>query len=72
MRNATNRKQPAYRLYSVMEKPGRRPEWTQIGAAWTHQDGQGLSISLSAQPLAGASLVLRTIDAKTDELPQTG
>ncbi|WP_152048774.1 hypothetical protein [Aureimonas psammosilenae] len=42
----------------VVEGEGESAYWTKIGAAWSHQDGKGFNISLSAVPLNGR-LVLR-------------
>ena len=53
---------PTMRLYSVN---GDGPEafWLQVGAAWPHRDGKGLTIQCDAVPLRGR-LVLRTISLR--------
>lgn len=33
--------------------------WTRIGAAWTHQDGEGLTLQLDLVPVNGGRIVLR-------------
>ena len=60
------------------KKPGRKPThtvnhvrgkggnayWTKIGAAWIHEDGEGLNVSLDFVPLNDAGrLVIRAIKA---------
>lgn len=56
-------KKPSHAVY-VVEGEGDNAFWTKIGAAWEHQDGKGLNITLSALPLNGR-LVVR--DPKVDE-----
>ncbi|RZI38709.1 hypothetical protein EGT07_32820 [Herbaspirillum sp. HC18] len=56
-------KKPSHAVY-VVEGEGDNAFWTKIGAAWEHQDGKGLNITLSALPLNGR-LVIR--DPKVDE-----
>lgn len=56
-------KKPRHAVY-VVEGEGDNAFWTKIGAAWEHQDGKGLNITLSALPLNGR-LVIR--DPKVDE-----
>jgi hypothetical protein len=43
----------------VVEGEGEKAFWTRIGCAWTHNDGQGFNVTLSAVPLSGR-IVLRT------------
>ena len=50
-------KVPTHGIF-VVEGEGDAAYWTRIGAAWTHQDGQGFNLSLAAVPLSGR-LVLR-------------
>jgi len=56
-------KKPSHAVY-VVEGEADNAFWTKIGAAWEHQDGKGLNITLSALPLNGR-LVVR--DPKVDE-----
>ena len=56
-------KKPSHAVY-VVEGEGDNAFWTKIGAAWEHQDGKGLNLTLSALPLNGR-LVIR--DPKVDE-----
>jgi hypothetical protein len=44
--------QPSYRAYAVETlKEGTKAAWTEIGAAWPHKDGKGLSVKLRALPV---------------------
>lgn len=58
-------KAPTMRAYSVREgkQEGDKGFWTPIGAAWEHDDGNGLSIQLDALPIDG-KIVLRTPKAE--------
>ena len=52
MSNTTETKTlPAYRIYSVSKNGERKPVWQEIGAAWKHKDGKGLSLQFTARPL---------------------
>ncbi len=50
-------KRPSHAVY-VVEGEGDKTHWTKIGAAWTHEDGEGYNVTLSALPLNGR-LVIR-------------
>jgi len=50
---------PAYIAWHVGEK-GEKAFWTRIGAAWRHQDGEGLTLQLDLIPVSGGRIVLRT------------
>ena len=52
-------RKPTHRLYRV-SGDGESANWTPIGAAWLHQDGNGFSISCDAVPLQGR-IVMRLI-----------
>lgn len=51
---------PTYRVYAV-RGDGETARWTEIGAAWTNQDGKGFSLTLEALPVGGR-LVMREIE----------
>ncbi len=40
-----------------------KANWTRIGVAWPHRDGNGLNVELKAIPVSG-KLVIRRHDAK--------
>lgn len=48
---------PTFHAYAV-RGDGENAIWNRIGAAWSHRDGKGMSISLSAHPVGGR-VVLR-------------
>lgn len=58
--------QPDFNVFIVSKKDETDKEgfWTKIGAAWKHQDGDGLNITLTALPIDG-QLVLRIPKADT-------
>ena len=64
MSKTTNR--PSHRVYAVT-KNGERSFWREIGAAWTHADGEGLNLKLDYLPLNGADIVIRKPKAEEAE-----
>ncbi len=58
------RRRPTHRLYRVLGD-GSSANWTPIGAAWPHKDGQGFSIICDAVPLQGR-IALRIITEKEE------
>jgi len=57
-------KRPSHRIYAVTE--GEKGNfWREIGAAWAHGDGDGLTLVFDYLPLNGADIVLRK--AKDEE-----
>jgi hypothetical protein len=56
-------KRPTHRVYAVT-KNGDKSFWTEIGAAWAHQDGKGFNVKLDYLPLTGAEIVIR--EPRTD------
>jgi len=57
---------PAYRAFTVVKNGNGDSYWHQIGAAWHHEDGKGVSVKLFAVPMDG-QVVLRDVAEKTDE-----
>lgn len=43
---------PSYGVF-VVEGEGEKSFWTKVGCIWTHADGEGFNIQLSAVPLSG-------------------
>jgi hypothetical protein len=58
-------KWPTHAAYWVRERENKKDDWRRIGAAWSHSDGKGISISLDLQPLDGR-IVLRLIEDKRE------
>ena len=52
-------KTPAFGVY-IVEGEGDKAFWTRIGAAWDHEDGNGLTLQLDLVPVNGGRIVLRT------------
>jgi hypothetical protein len=50
---------PTHRVYAVTKGKGDKAFWSEIGAAWLHEDGEGLNVKLSLLPLNGADIVIR-------------
>lgn len=48
---------PSHGVY-VVEGEGENAHWIRVGAAWSHQDGKGFNLALSALPISGR-LVIR-------------
>ena len=55
---------PTHRVYAVKKISDDKSRWTEIGAAWAHQDGKGFSVKLDYLPLNGAEIVIREPKAK--------
>ncbi len=56
---------PTHTVY-VVEGEGDKSHWLRIGSGWSHQDGQGMNIALSALPLNGGRLVIRVAKANEE------
>lgn len=52
-------KRPSHRVYAVTQRKNGDSNWTEIGAAWAHNDGQGFNLKVDYLPLNGADLVIR-------------
>lgn len=55
----TTPNRPTHRVYAVKKTGDDKSHWTEIGAAWAHQDGKGFNVKLDFLPLAGAEIVIR-------------
>ena len=49
---------PALIAWHVAER-GDQKYWTRLGAAWNHEDGEGMTLQLDLMPVAGGRIVLR-------------
>jgi hypothetical protein len=56
--NNTQPKFPTHRAYAVT-KHGAKSYWREIGAAWSHSDGEGFNLKLDLIPMNGAEIVIR-------------
>jgi hypothetical protein len=59
-------KRPTHRVYAVRKAGGDKSHWTEIGAAWSHQDGKGFNVKLDYLPRNGAEIVIR--EPRAEEL----
>lgn len=57
-RPARENRSPAYIAWHVAGNEDKA-FWTRIGAAWAHQDGNGLTVQLDLVPVNGGRIVLR-------------
>lgn len=62
----TEAKGPDLVAWHVAEK-GEKGFWTRIGAAWSHKDGEGLTLQLDLVPVAGGRIVLRAPGKSEEE-----
>lgn len=62
----TNRK-PSHAVFHVRGE-GEKAFWTKVGAAWTHEDQEGLNVALDYMPIGEGRLVIRV--NKDDAQPQ--
>jgi hypothetical protein len=73
MSNDTNTsKRPTHKAYSVRkyQKNGEhKSEWTPIGVAWLHGDGEGFDIVLECLPVSGR-VALRKNKPKPEQSDQ--
>ncbi|MGR9140738.1 hypothetical protein [Rhizobium leguminosarum] len=65
MMKQTQKSKPDFAVY-VVEGEGDKAHWTKIGAAWSHNDGDGFNIQLTALPLNGR-LTVRKPKAERDD-----
>jgi hypothetical protein len=66
MNKANQPNRPSHHLY-VVQGEGDSAIWTEIGALWAHNDGQGFNLDLRALPLTGEKVrtVIRARKEKT-------
>ena len=55
-------KRPTHTAYMV-DGEGKDATWTELGALWAHEDGQGFNLTLKALPISGR-VVIRQRKAK--------
>ncbi|ESQ82988.1 hypothetical protein [Asticcacaulis benevestitus] len=59
-------RKPSHNIFFVTGE-GDNAKWTEIGAAWQHQDGSGYSITCTALPLQGRIVMRRRKERKPVE-----
>ena len=60
---------PIYNAYTVIKREGQDDYWLNVGAAFSHQDGNGLNVILQATPLDGKIVLRPPKDKSEDEKP---
>ena len=65
----SNTQKPIYQAYTVIKREGQDDYWLNVGAAFSHQDGNGLNIILQAMPLNGKIVLRPPKDKSEDETP---
>jgi len=63
---AKDNSMPIYQAYTVIKREGQDDWWCNIGAAFSHADGNGLNLMLQALPLDG-KIVLRPPKTDTND-----
>ena len=61
--------QATHKAYSVIKREGQDDYWLNIGAAFSHADGNGLNVLLQALPING-KLVLRPPKDNDEKQPE--
>lgn len=59
-KNRKENNKPAFYAYHVPEREGAF--WSRIGAAWDHEDGEGLTLQLDLMPIGTGRIVLRAYE----------
>ena len=67
MTTKTNRK-PTHAVYHVLCE-GEKAYWTKIGAAWLHEDKEGLNVSLDFVPLNDTGRLVIRVNKADDGKP---
>lgn len=64
----TKGKKPSHFVYHV-SGDSEKSRWNKIGAAWIHEDGNGMNVDLEYLPLAeGARIVIRKPSPESEQL----
>ncbi|MEQ1696191.1 MAG: hypothetical protein ABL901_10180 [Hyphomicrobiaceae bacterium] len=59
-------KRPTHRVYHVRGE-GEKAIWKEVGAAWAHEDGEGLNVNFEYLPVASdGRLVIRKPKPRDD------
>lgn len=63
--NGKQGKKPSHRVYHVRGGgEGKKGYWTQVGSAWSHDDGKGFNVQLDGLVPLDGKLVLRVPEQK--------
>jgi hypothetical protein len=58
-------KRPSHHLWAVRKTDDGKGYWTVLGAAWMHEDGEGMSLKFDLWPVAGQDIVIRRVKPKS-------
>jgi len=61
--------QPTHRAYTVIKREGQDDFWLPIGAAFSHQDGDGYNVVLQALPIDGKIVLRHPKEETADQQP---
>ena len=64
-KNRNEKQTPAFIAYHVPDR--ENPYWSRIGAAWDHEDGDGLTLQLDLMPIGTGRIVLRAYNPNEAE-----
>ena len=59
-------KRPTHTAFMV-DGEGKDATWTDIGALWAHEDGQGFNLTLKALPISGRIVIRQRKTQDTKE-----
>lgn len=66
MSNDNKSKSPTHIAYQVREGDENKAYFNRIGAAWTHKDGEGMTIQLDSLPVDGR-VTVRTVQERIQD-----
>lgn len=66
MSNDQETKRPSHIAYQVREGEENKSYFNRIGAAWTHKDGEGMTIQLDSLPVDGR-VTIRTAQERIQD-----
>lgn len=66
MSNENDTKRPSHIAYQVREGEENKSYFNRIGAAWTHKDGEGMSIQLDSLPVDGR-VTIRSVQERIQD-----
>jgi hypothetical protein len=66
MSNDNESKRPSHIAYQVREGDENKSYFNRIGAAWTHKDGEGMTIQLDSLPVDG-KVTVRSVQERIQE-----
>lgn len=65
------KRKPTHAIYHVRGE-GKSAYWTRVGAAWIHEDGEGLSLALDFVPVSDAGRLVVRANKADGQQPSQG